>query len=94
VAEGKIKRVSPLNFVPKFFVCTLFLVGLRRSVEISERRFFRLSFSFNVPQRGAAGGRQFVSAKAVDAHVRYLERDGVTKDGEKGQVYSAVHETR
>ncbi len=40
-------------------------------------------------QRGAARGRQFVSAKAVDAHLRYLERDGVTKDGEKGQVYSA-----
>ena len=41
------------------------------------------------PQRGAALGRQFVSAKAVDAHLRYLERDGVTKDGEKGQAYSA-----
>jgi type IV secretory pathway VirD2 relaxase len=41
------------------------------------------------PQRGAARGRQFVGAKAVDAHQRYLERDGVTKDGEKGQVYSA-----
>jgi type IV secretory pathway VirD2 relaxase len=41
------------------------------------------------PQRGAARGRQFVSAKAVDAHLRYLERDGVTKDGERGQVYSA-----
>src|SRR5260370_38220829 len=41
------------------------------------------------PQRGAARGRQFVSARAVDAHLRYLERDGVTKDGEKGQVYSA-----
>src|SRR5713226_3074115 len=41
------------------------------------------------PQRGAARGRQFVSAKAVDAHLRYLEREGVTKDGEKGQVYSA-----
>ena len=41
------------------------------------------------PQRGAARGRKFVSAKAVDAHLRYLERDGVTKDGEKGQVYSA-----
>ena len=40
------------------------------------------------PQRGAARGRQYVSAKAVDAHLRYLERDGVTKDGEKGQVYS------
>jgi type IV secretory pathway VirD2 relaxase len=25
----------------------------------------------------------------VAAHLRYLERDGVTRDGEKGQVYSA-----
>jgi type IV secretory pathway VirD2 relaxase len=41
------------------------------------------------PQRGAARGRQFVGAKAVDAHLRYLERDGVTKDGAKGQVYTA-----
>lgn len=41
------------------------------------------------PQRGAARGRQFTSAKAVDAHLRYLERDGVNRDGEKGQVYSA-----
>jgi len=41
------------------------------------------------PQRGAARGRSFVSAKAVDAHLRYLERDGVTKDGEKGLAYSA-----
>ena len=45
------------------------------------------------PQRGAARGRQFVSAKAVDAHLRYLERDGVTKDGAKGQVYSAQRDT-
>jgi type IV secretory pathway VirD2 relaxase len=41
------------------------------------------------PQRGAARGRSFVSGKAVDAHLRYLERDGVNRDGEKGQVYSA-----
>ncbi len=41
------------------------------------------------PQRGATRGRHFVSGKAVDAHLRYLERDGVTRDGEKGQVYSA-----
>jgi type IV secretory pathway VirD2 relaxase len=41
------------------------------------------------PQRGGGRGRQFVSAKAVDAHLRYLQRDGVTKDGEKGRVYSA-----
>ena len=41
------------------------------------------------PQFGSVRGRQFVSAKAVDAHLRYLQRDGVTKDGERGQVYSA-----
>jgi type IV secretory pathway VirD2 relaxase len=41
------------------------------------------------PQRGAVRGRQFVGARAVDAHLRYLERDGVTRDGGKGQVYSA-----
>ncbi|WP_298311455.1 DUF3363 domain-containing protein, partial [Reyranella sp.] len=41
------------------------------------------------PQSGSVRGRQFVSAKAVDAHLRYLQRDGVTKDGERGQVYSA-----
>ena len=41
------------------------------------------------PQRGGVRTRAFVSAKAVDAHLRYLQRDGVTRDGEKGQVYSA-----
>ena len=41
------------------------------------------------PQSGALRGRQFVSATAVDAHLRYLQRDGVTRDGERGQVYSA-----
>ncbi|MBY0318682.1 MAG: recombinase zinc beta ribbon domain-containing protein [Reyranella sp.] len=41
------------------------------------------------PQRGARRGRLFARAKAVDAHLRYLQRDGVTRDGEKGQIYSA-----
>jgi type IV secretory pathway VirD2 relaxase len=42
------------------------------------------------PQHGAARRRQIISAKAVGAHLRYLERDGVTRDGDdKGQVYSA-----
>ena len=41
------------------------------------------------PQRNGARTRAHVSGKAVDAHLRYLERDGVTRDGEKGQVYSA-----
>lgn len=43
--------------------------------------------------RSVRGGRSFVtSAKAVDAHLRYLERDGVTRDGEKGRVYSAFED--
>ena len=35
-----------------------------------------------------------VSIRAVDAHLRYLERDGVTRDGEKGRVYSAIEDGR
>jgi hypothetical protein len=30
-------------------VCTLFWVDLRHSIEISEQRFFRLSFFFHAP---------------------------------------------
>jgi hypothetical protein len=42
------------------------------------------------PQRGSRGLRmRGTAARAVDAHLRYLERDGVTRDGEKGRVYSA-----
>lgn len=46
------------------------------------------------PQRGQSRGSKFraATAKAVDAHLRYLERDGVTKDGEKGRVYSAIED--
>ncbi|MER9838455.1 hypothetical protein NKJ28_26335 [Mesorhizobium sp. M0145] len=42
--------------------------------------------------KGTTGrGQKFVTtSKAVDAHLRYLQRDGVTRDGEKGRVYSAV----
>lgn len=41
------------------------------------------------PQRNGARTRAHVGGKAVDAHLRYLERDGVTRDGDKGLVYSA-----
>lgn len=46
------------------------------------------------PQRGQSRGSKFraTTGKAVDAHMRYLERDGVTKDGEKGRVYSAFED--
>ncbi len=36
--------------------------------------------------------RRGVASRAVDAHLRYLERDGVTRDGEKGRVYSALED--
>jgi hypothetical protein len=48
-----------------------------------------------LPGRTNAGGwgRKFVtSIKGVAAHLRYLERDGVATDGEKGKVYSAVED--
>lgn len=34
--------------------------------------------------------RGAMSVGAVGAHLRYLERDGVTRDGEKGRAYSAL----
>jgi len=43
------------------------------------------------PQRGARGPKMpGTTSKAADAHLRYLERDGVTRDGEKGHAYSAL----
>lgn len=67
--------------------------GWSRSLSGQRTRSRRVAVKARIvklnPQRGGRRGRQFVSAKAVDAHLRYLERDGVTRDGEKGQVYSA-----
>jgi len=43
------------------------------------------------PQRGLRGPKmRGTVSKAADAHLRYLERDGVTRDGEKGRAYSAL----
>ena len=67
--------------------------GWNRSLTGERTRSRRVAVKVRIvklnPQRGGRRGRQFVSAKTVDAHLRYLERDGVTRDGEKGQVYSA-----
>lgn len=42
------------------------------------------------PQRGARAQKmRGTMSRAVDAHLRYLERDGVTRDGERGKAYSA-----
>jgi type IV secretory pathway VirD2 relaxase len=41
------------------------------------------------PQRGSQGPKmRRTMSRAVDAHLRYLERDGVTRDGERGKAYS------
>jgi type IV secretory pathway VirD2 relaxase len=42
------------------------------------------------PQRGSRGSKVRGVSQAADAHLRYLERDGVTRDGEKGRAYSAL----
>jgi len=43
------------------------------------------------PQRGSHGPKmRGTASKAADAHLRYLVRDGVTRDGEKGRAYSAL----
>jgi type IV secretory pathway VirD2 relaxase len=44
----------------------------------------------NPQARGARGPKmRGTMSKAVDVHLRYLERDGVTRDGERGRAYSA-----
>jgi type IV secretory pathway VirD2 relaxase len=44
----------------------------------------------NPQQRGSQGSKvRGTMSRAVDAHLRYLERDGVTRDGERGKAYSA-----
>jgi type IV secretory pathway VirD2 relaxase len=44
----------------------------------------------NPQGRGARGPKmRGTMSRAVDAHLRYLERDGVTRDGERGKAYSA-----
>jgi len=45
------------------------------------------------PQRpGGKLGPKFrgVQSRALEAHLRYLERDGVTREGERGRAYSAA----
>ncbi|MER9064736.1 DUF3363 domain-containing protein [Mesorhizobium sp. M0698] len=61
-------------------------------IRFRSRRIVVKARVVKLPGRGKASGRgqKFVTtSKAVDAHLRYLQRDGVTTDGEKGRVYSA-----
>ena len=39
---------------------------------------------------GRAPKMRGAMSRAVDAHLRYLERDGVTREGERGKAYSAL----
>jgi type IV secretory pathway VirD2 relaxase len=44
----------------------------------------------NPQAKGARGPKmRGTMSRAVDAHLRYLERDGVTRDSERGKAYSA-----
>jgi type IV secretory pathway VirD2 relaxase len=44
----------------------------------------------NPQQRGTRGPKmRGTTSRAVDAHLRYLERDGVTRDGDQAKAYSA-----
>ncbi|MER8595298.1 DUF3363 domain-containing protein [Mesorhizobium sp. M1182] len=64
-------------------------------VRFRSRRVVVKARVVKLPGRGKASGRgqKFVTtSKAVDAHLRYLQRDGVTRDGEKGRVYSAFED--
>ena len=72
--------------------------GWRRdgsAIRYRSRRVVVKARVVKLPGRTNAGGRgrKFVtSIKGVAAHLRYLERDGVATDGEKGKVYSAVED--
>jgi type IV secretory pathway VirD2 relaxase len=45
----------------------------------------------NPQQRGERAPKmRGAMSRAVDAHLRYLERDGVTRDGERGKAYSGL----
>jgi hypothetical protein len=43
-------------------------------------------------QRLHGTARAKSAGKAVDAHLRYLERDGVDRDGQRGKAYSALED--
>ena len=60
--------------------------GFRARRVVIKARVVRL----NPQQRGARASKmRGTMSRAVDAHLRYLERDGVTRDGERGKAYSA-----
>jgi type IV secretory pathway VirD2 relaxase len=51
----------------------------------------RRGWSNLIRSAAARGPKMRVTAsKATDAHLRYLERDGVTRDGERGRAYSGI----
>ncbi len=51
-------------------------------------RIIKLNLQGKKQQHGAA--RVKAASKSVDAHLRYLERDGVDRDGQRGKAYSAL----
>ncbi|MBR0963994.1 relaxase/mobilization nuclease and DUF3363 domain-containing protein [Bradyrhizobium diazoefficiens] len=51
-------------------------------------RIIKLNPQGKKQQHGAA--RAKAASKSVDAHLRYLERDGVDRDGQRGKAYAAL----
>lgn len=46
----------------------------------------------NTPRGARRVTRLGTASKAADAHLRYLERDGVAREGDEGRVYSALED--
>src|SRR6516165_11168009 len=51
-------------------------------------RIIKLNPQGKKQQHGAARAKE--ASKSVDAHLRYLERDGVDRDGQRGKAYPAL----
>lgn len=57
-------------------------LAARRPHGFSARHMRRVTVKVHIARAGRSGGRQ-----AFGAHVRYVQRDGVDRDGKQGQLY-------
>ena len=69
--------------------------GLERPLPITSRRVKARIIKLNpqgLKHKPHGTERAKAASKAIDAHLRYLERDGVNRDGQRGKAYSAVED--
>ena len=67
--------------------------GFEQSLPVTSRRCQgedRQAQSPGAKQPLHGAERAKAASKSVDAHLRYLERDGVDRDGQRGKAYSAL----